>query len=127
MLAAYGTSPGQIPLDYVNFHWYTPDEPNTTSYSDEQALNDTIDAFSELTGLPVVTNEIGQHGTDVAAVTATLDVLAAQRIAVAIWFDADGLPAHGLFEPTMPGSLRPSGLAFQSMITPASYRSSTCN
>lgn len=127
MLATYGTGSGQIPLDYVNFHWYTPDEPNPTAYSDRQALADTIEALSAITGLPVVTNEIGQHGTDVTAVTDTLDILRQQRVAMAIWFDADGDPAHGLFEPTAPGQLRPSGQAFRAAITTAQYQPSACD
>lgn len=126
MLAAYGHGAGRIPIDAVNFHWYTPDEPNPTAYSDAAALADTIDALSAITGLPVVTNEIGQHGTGVDAVVDTLGVLADARLALAIWFDADGDPAGGLFDPLQPGALRPSGLAFRSMIDAASFPPTSC-
>jgi len=128
MLAAYGTAPGQVPVDYVNFHWYTPDETNPTSYTDRQALADTVDALHAITDLPVVTNEIGQHGTDTAAVTDTLDELITERkLALVIWFDADGEPAHGLFEPTNPGTLRPTGNRFRTYTEPATYQPSACD
>lgn len=128
MLAAYGTGPGQVPIDYINFHWYTPDEPNPTNYSDRSALADTVDALHAITALPVVTNEIGQHGTDVAAVTDTLDELVTQRkLALVIWFDADGDPAHGLFEPVSPGELRPTGHQFRTYTEPATYGPSACD
>lgn len=127
MLAAYGTGTGQIPVDYVNFHWYTPDEPNPSRYADREALADTIDALSSITGLPVVTNEIGQHGTDTTAVTETLDVADDRGLALLIWFDADGNPARGLFRPTTPGHLRQNGQAFHAARTPATYEPSSCD
>lgn len=128
MINSYGTAAGKIPIDYVNFHWYTPDEANATSYSDRQALADTIDALGAITGLPVVSNEIGQHGTDVQAVTDTLEIaLSAKRLALVIWFDADGDPAHGLFEPTRPGTLRPTGEAFRTYTAPSAYQPSDCD
>ena len=127
MLAAYGAGPGQIPLDYVNFHWYTPDEPNLTGYRDRDALAATVDALAALTDLPVVTNEIGQHGLDVAAVSDSLDVVKARGLALAIWFDADGTPAHGLFEPTTPGQLRPNGEAFRASIARVNPEPSACD
>lgn len=131
MLDAFGNGTGQVPIDYVNFHWYTPDETNPTPYSDRQALTDTIDAFSEITGLPVVTNEIGKHGngggTDTAAVSDTLDVtIKEKKLALVIWFDADGNPADGLFEPTNPGQLRPTGETFRTYTTSATYEPSAC-
>ena len=38
--------------DYVNFHWYI---------ADPQALEEAVTYLRALTGLPVITNEIGQH------------------------------------------------------------------
>ncbi len=127
MLAAYGTGPGDLRLDAVNFHWYTPDEPNPTTYSDRRALTDTIDALRAITGLPVVTNEIGQHGTDPEAVSTSLEVTVRERdLALVIWFDADGTPAHGLFHPTDPGRLRASGRTFRNYTDEIPYPPSAC-
>jgi len=128
MLAAYGNGGGQIPIDYVNFHWYVPDEPNTSGYSDKQSLLDTISALESITGLQAVTNEIGQHGSDLEAVTNTLDVVVREKpLPYVMWFDADGSPAKGLFNPLTPGDLRPTGQAFRSYVTPNAYPPSSCD
>jgi hypothetical protein len=118
LLSQYGTDPGDVPLTYVNFHWYVLDDVGgykTTGYTDAEALTDTIDAIKEITGRPVVTNEIGQHGTTPEAVSGTLHVVLDQEnLLYVIWFDADGIPAHGLFDPALGvGHLRPSGETFR--------------
>ncbi len=103
------------PIDYVNFHWYVPDDVggyrSTGPYTDSRALRDAIATIKGITGKQVVTNEVGQRGTTPAAVTGTLEVLVDEMKApFVLWFDADGIPAHGLHD--TPGHLRPNGQAF---------------
>lgn len=107
------------PIDYVNFHWYVPDDVggyrSTGTYTDSQALRDAIATIKDITGKQVVTNEVGQRGTTPAAVTGTLQVLVDETKApFVIWFDADGIPAHGLHD--TPGVLRPNGQAFAAAV-----------
>jgi hypothetical protein len=75
---------------------------------------DTIEAIKAITGRPVVTNEFGQHGTTPEAVSGNLHVVLDQeKLPYVIWFDADGIPAHGLFDPALgAGHLRQSGETF---------------
>jgi hypothetical protein len=118
LLSQYGTAPGDVPLDYVNFHWYVLDDfggYKTSGYTDAQALTDTIEAIKAITGRPVVTNEFGQHGTTPEAVSGNLHVVLDQeKLPFVIWFDADGIPAHGLFDPALGvGHLRTSGMTFK--------------
>jgi len=113
--AALGTDEGDVPVDFVNFHWYVPDQVGgyrTTGYTDAQALRDAVAAFKALADdKPVVTNEVGQHGLTPEAVTGTLGVLVDElRLPFVIWFDADGIPARALFDE--PGKLRRNGKAF---------------
>jgi hypothetical protein len=108
------------PIDYVNFHWYVPDDVggyrSTGSYSDVQALRGAIASIKGITGKQVVTNEVGQRGTTPGAVTGTLQVLVDETKApFVLWFDADGIPAHGLHD--APGQLRPNGEVFAAKVT----------
>lgn len=115
ILDALGTDSGDVPVDYVNFHWYVPDQVGgykATGYTDAQALRDAVAAIKARTnGKQVVTNEVGQRGLTPAAVTGTLQVLINEvRSPFVIWFDADGIPARALFDD--PGHLRENGKAF---------------
>lgn len=118
LLAHYGTDPGDVPIDYVNFHYYVSDETaegfrSSGDYTDTDALRDIVTSIREMTGKPAVTNEIGQWGTTPEAPVAFLDLLRNQlQVPWVIWFDADGMPAHGLHESGMPGVLRDNGRAF---------------
>lgn len=91
----------ELPLDYVNFHWYI---------DDDLALRQTVEYLRKSTGHEVVTHEIGQYTVDPAVVTGHLTTLADLHVPVVIWFDADGDPAVGLHD--APGVLRPNGDAF---------------
>lgn len=118
LLSQYGTDGTDVPVDYVNFHWYVSDDTpegfrGAGGYTDTQALEDVVTSIEELTGKPAVTNEIGQWGQTPDAVTSFLGLLRNELdMPWVIWFDADGVPADGLHEPEMPGALRPNGVAF---------------
>lgn len=118
LLAHYGSDPGDVSIDYVNFHYYVSDQTaegfrSSGDYTDTQALRDIVTSIREMTGKPAVTNEIGQWGMTPEAPVAFLDLLRNQmQVPWVIWFDADGLPAHGLHESGMPGVLRDNGRAF---------------
>ena len=98
--------------DYVNFHWY---------YPDPEALRTTIAYVEERTGLPAVTNEIGQVSPDPSTATSMLQVLVEARLPFAIWFsiDIDGRYHRtvGLHNPD--GSLRANGVAFKNFLARA--------
>lgn len=95
------------PIDAVNFHWYI---------DNDEALAQTIDYLQRATGKPVVTTEIGQHDTDPAVPPGHLQTTVADnRLAVVIWFDADGDPADGLHDAAT-HQLRPNGVAFQTWV-----------
>ncbi len=124
LLSQFGTDPGDVPLTFVNFHWYVLDDfggYKTAGYTDAEALTDTIDAIKAITGRPVVTNEFGQHGTTPEAVAGNLHVVLDQEnLPFVVWFDADGIPAHGLFDPALgPGHLRLSGETFRDTLAAA--------
>jgi len=124
LLSQYGTDPGDVPIDYVNFHWYATDEEGFQTigaYTDADGLRDAVAALEEITGKPLVNNEIGQWGETTAAPAAFLQVLVAEeRLPFVVWFDADGLPATALhdFDPSRPvaGALRPNGREFSRWI-----------
>lgn len=116
LLAHYGTGAGDVPIDYVNFHWYVSDQTGfreTGDYTDMRALADVVTSIEEMTGKPAVTNEIGQWGRTTEAVTGFLKLLRnVLEVPWVFWFDADGMPAQGLHESGRPGVLRPNGEAF---------------
>lgn len=123
LLAHYGTDDGDVPIDFVNFHWYASDEVSfrsTGPYTDGQALRDVVRSIRDLTGKTPVTNEIGQHGRTTEAVTTYLSVLQDEHVPWVFWFDADGIPAQALhnFDPEnyVPGDLRENGKAFARFI-----------
>ena len=88
-------------MDAADFHWYGPSAAS---------LGATVDWYHDLTGLPIVTTEIGQYDADPATVIRFLDTLTAHHVKVVQWFDTDGDPAVGLHD--APGTLRPNGVAF---------------
>ncbi len=77
-----------MPLDFVNFHWYGDDGP---------ALKESVAYLRRATAEPVITTEIGQYPIDAGQVTTDLKVAVDDlRMPYVIWFDYDGIPAHGL-------------------------------
>lgn len=128
LLAHYGTDADDVPIDYVNFHWYVTDDTpegfrSTGTYTDIDALRDVVRSVKEITGKPAVTNEIGQYGRTPEAVTGFLNLLRNElQIPWVFWFDADGIPAQGLHENDQPGNLRPNGLRFARLLAGWEHR-----
>jgi len=97
--------------DYANFHWYI---------ADAQALAEAVAYLSAQTGLPVVTNEIGQHSDDPNQTTAIMGKVMELGLPIAVWFSIDAPKARGLVN--MDGTLRPTGEAFKRFIEAESIR-----
>jgi hypothetical protein len=91
--------------DYVNFHWYI---------ADTQALGEAVAFLTSQTGLPALTNEIGQHNDDPNQTTAVMGKVVELGLPIAVWFSVDAAKARALVNPA--GSLRPTGEAFQRFI-----------
>ncbi|MBI2587241.1 hypothetical protein HYW29_00285 [Candidatus Amesbacteria bacterium] len=95
--------------DFVNFHWYI---------ADTEALETAVSYMQQASGLPAVTNEVGQQkNEDPAQVTAVMQKIVDLKLPVAIWFSVD-VPGYGgarsLVEKN--GELRPNGEAFRDLI-----------
>jgi hypothetical protein len=84
--------------DYVNFHWYI---------ADTKALGEAVGYLKAQTGLPVMTNEIGQHNDDANQTTAVMGKVMEIGLPVAVWFSVDAAKARALVNPD--GSMRPTG------------------
>jgi len=91
--------------DYVNFHWYI---------ADPTALAEAVQFLKDATGLPVMTNEIGQQDISPATVTNLMDEVVRLGLPFAVWFSIDAPQANALMNPD--GTLRENGLAFQQFI-----------
>jgi hypothetical protein len=66
------------------------------------------------TGLPVLTNEIGQHSEDPNQTMAIMGKVVELGLPIAVWFSVDALKARGSVN--MNGRLRPIGQVFQRFI-----------
>ncbi|MDR7450001.1 MAG: hypothetical protein QN197_12510, partial [Armatimonadota bacterium] len=91
--------------DFLNIHWYIPDP---------QALREAVRHLRDRVGLPVVTNEIGQHDDNPQTTTALLMAVAELRLPYAVWFSVDAARARALMNPD--GTLRPTGEAFRAFM-----------
>jgi len=91
--------------DFLNVHWYI---------SDPQALHETVALLREQVGLPLVTNEIGQHDDNPQTTVALLEAVAALHLRYAVWFSVDAPRARALMNPD--GTLRPTGEAFRTFV-----------
>jgi len=87
--------------DLVNFHWYV---------ADTEALEEAVTFLRSQTGLPALTNEVGQWDDDPGWTTTVMSKIVALELPVAVWFGLDGPKARGLVNAD--GSLRPTGEAF---------------
>lgn len=101
LLASYRTAGA----DYVNFHWYI---------ADTRALEEAVAYLKAQTGLPVITNEIGQHSDNPNQTTAVMGKVVELGLPMAVWFSIDAPKARALVEKD--GRLRPTGEAFQQFI-----------
>lgn len=95
--------------DFANFHWYI---------SDTEALGEAVSYLQVASGLPVITNEIGQQAnTDPSQVSNVMQKIVSLGLPYAIWFSMDTNPPDGaraLNETD--GSLRSNGEAFRDFI-----------
>jgi hypothetical protein len=95
--------------DYVNFHWYI---------ADTGALKEAIDYLQRVTGLPAITNEVGQQrNSDPEQVTAVMQKVLEIGIPIAIWFSVD-VPGYGQAKSLVDadGNLRQNGEAYKSFL-----------
>lgn len=100
--------------DYVNFHWYI---------ADPQALEEAVLFLKAQTGLPVITNEVGQFTDDPTQTSTIMDKIVKLNLPIAVWFGIDGPKARGLVNTD--GSLRPTGEAFRRFIE-STFKSGDC-
>lgn len=96
--------------DYVNFHWYV---------ADSSTISEAVNYLRSASGLPVITNEVGQQGnTNPAQVTNVMGKLSELGLPYILWFSMDTNPPNGaraLNETN--GTLRPNGDAYASFIS----------
>jgi hypothetical protein len=91
--------------DYVNFHWYQ---------SDARALEEAVSYLEELTGLPAMTNELGQRNLEAAATTQIVEEVLDLGLPFAVWYSSDSRLAQSLVDRS--GALRETGEAFRSAV-----------
>ena len=105
LLAGYKTAGA----DFMNFHWYT---------ADTEDLGEAVDYLKTASGLPVMTNEVGQQAnTDPSQVTNVMQKIVNLGLPYALWFSMDTNPPDGaraLNETS--GTLRPNGEAYAQFI-----------
>jgi hypothetical protein len=114
-----------IPLDYVNIHYYEPvlyvDSKSNIDSSLSNAINqptpgvlqEIVNYLEKATGKTVMTNEIGQINSSPSLVTGMLQNTLTAQLPYAIWYDATAggnNGAIGLSNGT--GTLMPNGIAF---------------
>ena len=96
--------------DFMNFHWYI---------ADTNALGEAVSYLRTASGLPVMTNEVGQQkNTDPNQVTNIMQKIVDLKLPYAVWFsiDVQGYGgATGLADKD--GNLRPNGDAYASFIS----------
>lgn len=100
----------QAGADFVNFHWYI---------ADTDALREAVRYLTEITGLPVITNEIGQQkNEDPSQVTNVMQAIVDLNIPIAVWFCGD-VPGYGQARSLVnrDGTLRPNGSAYKRFIS----------
>jgi hypothetical protein len=94
--------------DYVNIHWY----------NDAVTFEEAVAYVRTTTGLPLISNELGQQGsTNPEEVTSLMQKVFDLNLPIAIWFSIDVSShgqARGLFNND--GSLRSNGEAFRRFI-----------
>ncbi len=91
--------------DYVNLHWDVPDAA---------AFEEAARYLTRATGLPVVSNELGQPTSDEDDVRNLLAAVRRLDMPFAVWSSLDGADRRGLQNPD--GSLRSNGRAFAAFL-----------
>jgi len=96
-------------LTEFKFHWYS-DSP--------EALAEAKVYIEQVTGLPAISNEIGQQkNVDPNQVTSLMNKVVELKIPIAVWYSVDTL-THGQAKSLtdLNGTLRENGIAFQEFI-----------
>ena len=104
--------------DYINFHWYR---------ADAQAFAETVHYLEGATGLPAISNEVGQYVESASQIRGIMEQVQLLGLDYAIWFSEDryvkaqdswisalhnsdhSLRAHGLEYQQMTSSFQPVG------------------
>lgn len=95
--------------DYVNFHWYI---------DDAKALREAVAYLASQTGLPVLSNEMGQQKNEnPQQVTNLLSAAKELQLPLVIWFSMD-VPGYAQAKSLVDedGNLRPNGKTFQTFV-----------
>lgn len=92
-------------IDYVNFHWYI---------ADPSALEEAVAFLKTQTGLPLLTNEIGQHDLSPGTVRTLMAKVLELRLPHAVWYSIDSPNAKALIGPG--GAIRENGQAYRDFI-----------
>ena len=73
--------------DFTNFHWYV---------ADTKAMSEAVAYLRSTSGLPVMTNEVGQQAnTDPNQVTSVMQEIKNLGLPYALWFSMDTNPPNG--------------------------------
>lgn len=95
--------------DFANFHWYV---------ADTKALAEAVSYLGSTSGLPIMTNEVGQQAnTDPVQVASVMQEIKTLGLPYAIWFSMDTNPPDGaraLNETN--GTLRSNGEAYLTFV-----------
>ncbi len=102
---AYVNAEKTAGADYYNFHWYV---------ADAQAMGEAAAYLLAVTGLPLVTNEMGQRDNDPATTTGLLSEVLQLKLPIAVWYITDARLARGLIDSS--GALRPTGTTFSQFV-----------
>lgn len=96
--------------DYVNFHWYR---------ADAQAFAETVQFLQGATGLPAISNEIGQYVDSGSQIRGIMQQVTSLGLDYAIWFSEDRyVKAQNRWISALHNSdysLRPHGVEYQRM------------
>lgn len=98
-----------IPIDYVNFHWY-----GSNRGANSDVLDECINYLERVTGKKSITNEIGQYDTLSSTITDLLAETLQRQLPIVAWYDADGNTALALNTPN--GDLRTNGITFRDFL-----------
>jgi hypothetical protein len=102
-------------IDYVNMHIYEAiNDVGTGKVTIPGCIPTMADYVRQRTDKLVLSNECGQHNTYATCVTSMLQAFVDGDYKYAIWFSGDGNNAVALTNSD--GTLRPTGVAFQSFM-----------
>ncbi len=98
-------------IDYVNFHWYI---------ADPSALEEAVAFLKTQPGLPLLTNEIGQHDLSPVTVRNLMAKVLDLDLPYAVWYSIDSPQAKALVGPG--GTIRENGRAYRDFIYGRSHQ-----